>query len=118
MKKPRRIYAWDLAHEIGRGPDAPIVVCASSEPARLDWLKADGSLSLTEFESRLASVPTNHKIVFYCSSPEDAVATERAEQCQAKGFTRVQVLNGGMEAWNAISVFRRPTFKLESRSQT
>lgn len=105
MHGPRRLFAWDLGHKLRFGVAAPLLVCADDDPEKFARMKINGSISLTEFESRLDSIPTNREIVFYCSSPQDATATARAVDCQEKGFTQVEILTGGIDAWNAIASF-------------
>jgi len=105
MHEPRRLYAWDLCQKLRPGAAAPLLVCANDDPEQCARVKIDGSISFKEFESRLASIPTNREIVFFCSSFQDATAERRAVECQEKGFTRVEILAGGIDAWNAISSF-------------
>jgi rhodanese-related sulfurtransferase len=105
MPEPRRLFAWDLGHKLRSGLARPLVVCADDVPQQGERMKIDGSISLKEFESRLDSIPTNREIVFYGSPLQDATAARRAAECQKKGFTRVEILAGGIDAWNAISSF-------------
>jgi hypothetical protein len=103
-KGPRRIYAWDLGNKLVMGV-APLIVCAFGDSEKCAKLKIDGSISMKELEAGLDSIPKDREIVFFCSSPQDITATERAAEYQQKGYTRVEVLSGGIDAWNAISGF-------------
>jgi len=103
---PRHIYAWDLASKLGLGPAAPLVVCADEDPQKCARAKIDGSISLREFESRLGTLPKTREIVFFCCSAEDASAAALAAEYEDKGYTRVGILIGGLDAWNAIAGFR------------
>ena len=107
MRRDRlpRLVAWDLAHKLV-GPDAPLVVCAESDPAKCERMRIDEAMSLPEFEARLSSISTDREIVFYDYSHMDELATGRAAEYQQRGYNRAKVLSGGMEAWNAISSFR------------
>jgi rhodanese-related sulfurtransferase len=104
-KAPRHIYAWDLAYKLGLGPAAPLVVCTDADPQERTRATIDGSISLKEFESGLGTLPKDREIVFYCSSSDDASAVGRAAEYQGKGYPRVGILIGGIDAWNAISGF-------------
>jgi rhodanese-related sulfurtransferase len=108
MKLPkalRHVYAWDLAYKLGSGPAAPLVVCTDADPQKRTRATIDESISLKEFESGLGTLPKDREIVFYCSSSDDASAVGRAAEYQEKGYTRVGVLIGGINAWNAIASF-------------
>jgi rhodanese-related sulfurtransferase len=102
-KAPRHIYAWDLAYQLGLGPAAPLVVCTDADPQKRTRATIDGSISLKEFESGLGTLPKDREIVFYSS--DDASAVARAAEYQEKGYPRVGILIGGIDAWNAISSF-------------
>jgi rhodanese-related sulfurtransferase len=104
-KALRPIYAWDLAYKLGLGPAAPLLVCTDADPEMRTRATIDGSVSLKEFQSGLGTLPKNREIVFYCSSSDDRSAVGRAVEYQDKGYTRVGILIGGIDAWNAISSF-------------
>ena len=101
---PRRLYAWDLAHELfsSRG-SAPLVVCA--DPENCETMKIDPSISLQEFTSRLETIPKDREIVFYSKLASDSAAAERAREYLEKGFSGTASLEGGFEAWITIANF-------------
>jgi len=106
QKTPQRLYAWDLALKLfsGRG-SAPLLVYVDSDPERSQAMYIDPSISLQEFTSRLNSFPKDQEIVFYCEFAHDPAAAERAAEFLEKGYSRAESLDGGLEAWNAITSF-------------
>ena len=108
MKHPkalRPVYAWDLAHKLRLGPAAPLVVSADADLRQGTRATIDGSVSLKEFQSGLGTLPKNREIVFYGSSSDDPSAVGRATEYRDKGYTRVGILMGGIDAWDAIRSF-------------
>lgn len=104
--RPRRLYAWDLAHRIAQGPDHPLVVCADEAEMAAGRLNIEGAVSLQQFESMQGSIPKDREIVFYSSSTEDTTAVDRAVEAQGRGYSRVSILEGGILAWDSIVPFR------------
>jgi rhodanese-related sulfurtransferase len=89
------------AHELLRTDPAAILVCGyeSDEDFRKNDL--EGAISLNEFQQRIDSFPKDEDIIFYCACPNDETATRRAQEYQKQGFTNVQVLQGGVNAWRS-----------------
>jgi hypothetical protein len=54
------------AHKKVAGQQA-LLVCAYDDEAKCRMVNLDGSISLTSFQSRLASVPKTQEIIFYCA---------------------------------------------------
>ncbi|MDQ3815771.1 MAG: ATP-binding cassette domain-containing protein, partial [Armatimonadota bacterium] len=61
----------------------------------------EGSIPLTEFESKLTSLPPQQEIIFYCACPADASAVHQAATHRARGFANAKTLQGGVHAWKA-----------------
>jgi rhodanese-related sulfurtransferase len=61
----------------------------------------DVGLPIDKFSARQHELPRNHRLVFYCSCPQEEVALEAAHLMQAAGNPRVAVLVGGYDAWHA-----------------
>jgi hypothetical protein len=44
-----------------------LLVCAYEDEAKCRMVNLDGSISLTSFQSRVASLPRTQEIIFYCA---------------------------------------------------
>ncbi|HEV3056980.1 MAG TPA: hypothetical protein VGY48_01975 [Vicinamibacterales bacterium] len=44
-----------------------LLVCAYEDEEKCRKVRLEGSLSLTYFQSRLGSLPSNQEIIFYCA---------------------------------------------------
>ncbi len=57
------------AEEARRRVDAKraLLVCAYEDEAKCRMINLEGSISLTSFQSRLASLPKTQEIIFYCA---------------------------------------------------
>jgi hypothetical protein len=44
-----------------------LLVCAYDDEAKCRMVNLDGSISLTNFQSRAASLPKTQEIIFYCA---------------------------------------------------
>ena len=44
-----------------------LLVCAYEDEAKCRMINLEGSISLTSFQSRLASLPKTQEIIFYCA---------------------------------------------------
>ena len=44
-----------------------LLVCAYEDEAKCRMINLEGSISLTSFQSRLASLPKSQEIIFYCA---------------------------------------------------
>ena len=56
-------YVWDKTHS---GADT-LLVCAYDDPAKCAKVKLQGAIDMRQLEARLASVPKDREIVFYCA---------------------------------------------------
>jgi len=44
-----------------------MLVCAYEDDAKCRMVNLEGSISLTSFQSRMASLPKTQEIIFYCA---------------------------------------------------
>jgi rhodanese-related sulfurtransferase len=102
---PRRLYAWDLAHKLRADTGGPLVVDADDAVTANPRCKVEGAVSLQEFKAKLDSIPKDREIVFYSASFEDRQAVDRAIEYEGAGFSRIAILDGGIQAWSAITPF-------------
>jgi len=82
----------------------PLVVDVRSGPNRkLDPRFIPGALEMeiNEVEARLAELPEDRELVFYCDCPNEASAAHVAKILIDLGYTRVRPLQGGLDAWIA-----------------
>jgi hypothetical protein len=56
----------DEAHGKAERNEA-LLVCAYDDEARDQLLNLDGSISLSSFESKVASLPKTQEMIFYCA---------------------------------------------------
>jgi hypothetical protein len=54
------------AHRKAKANQA-LLVCAYEDEAKCRMVNLDGSISLTSFQSRAASLPKTQEIIFYCA---------------------------------------------------
>lgn len=54
------------AHRKVEGHQA-VLVCAYDDEAKYRMLNLDGSISLSSFQSQVASLPKAQEIIFYCA---------------------------------------------------
>jgi membrane protein DedA with SNARE-associated domain/rhodanese-related sulfurtransferase len=95
--------------------DAPVIVDVRSALGRdQDRRCLPGSLemSLDEVGSRLADLPVDREIVFYCACPNEASAAFAARKLLDRGYMSVRPLHGGLDAWAAAG------FEIELRRAT
>jgi len=76
-----------------------LLVCAYEEDDKFKDMHLEGALSYKEFKKKVAAIPKDQEIIFYCSSAQDADAAERAEEYEGQGFRNVKVLGDGLKAW-------------------
>ena len=96
-----RITVDELRSLMQRRPE-PVVVDLRGAAERLgDGRAIPGAkaISLAELERRLADLPKDRDIIFYCSCPNEASAASAAKALHDLGYTRVRPLLGGLDAW-------------------
>ena len=58
-----------------------------------------GAISLEELEARLPGLAQGQMILFFCGCNHEASAARRAAEFEARGFTNVGVVAGGILGW-------------------
>jgi len=76
-----------------------LLVCAYEEDEKFKQMRLEGALSYKEFKKKVALIPRDQEIIFYCGSSQEQHAEERAEEYTDQGFERVKVLGDGLKAW-------------------
>jgi len=82
----------------------PVIVDVRSPISRgLDPRFIPGALAMdaAEVDRRLAELPADREIVFYCTCPNEASAAQVAKKLIGLGYTKVRPLHGGLDAWIA-----------------
>ena len=65
MDEPRRVTPQEIYPKVQSGET--LLVCAYDDEAKFRRLRLEGAISLTEFKSRLRTLPKDREIVFYCA---------------------------------------------------
>ena len=65
MTKPKGISAAETRQDVTSGK--ALLVCAYRDDEACRKVQLEGSIPLTQFESRLEGVPKDREIVFYCA---------------------------------------------------
>jgi len=60
-----------------------------------------GMITLEDLESQLPTLSRGQELIFCCGCPQEASAAARAADFEARGFTHVEVIGGGILAWIA-----------------
>jgi rhodanese-related sulfurtransferase len=97
MSKHERIHA-EAARKNVKTSEA-LLVCAYEEDEKFKNMQLEGATSYKEFKKKVASLPKDKEIIFYCSSAQEADAANRAEEYEGQGFRNVKVLGEGLKAW-------------------
>ncbi len=63
MKEPLRVAPEEVYQKLKSG--TLLFVCAYEDEARFRTMQLEGAISLSEFKSRLATLPKDQEIVFY-----------------------------------------------------
>jgi rhodanese-related sulfurtransferase len=90
--------------QLAAGGQFPVVVDVRSAIGRdQDRRCIPGALEmgLDEVTARLAELPPDREIVFYCACPNEASAAFAARKLLDRGYARVRPLRGGLDAWAA-----------------
>lgn len=83
---------------------APIIIDVRSALGRdQDRRCIPGALemSLDEIAVRLAEIPEDREVVFYCACPNEASAALACRRLMDRGYSRVRPLKGGLDGWLA-----------------
>jgi len=95
---------------------APIIIDVRSALGRNQerrCLPGALEMSLDEISTRLAEIPEDREVVFYCACPNEASAALACRRLMDRGYSRVRPLKGGLDAWIAAGyeVELRPSAK-------
>lgn len=92
-----RVPPQEVRQKVESG--SALLVCAYDDEQKFNQNHLEGAISLSEFKSRLASLPQDQEIIFYCAWPKEASAVGQAETHTKAGHRNITVLGGGVEAW-------------------
>ncbi len=76
-----------------------LLVCAYEEDEKFRQMRLEGAMSYKEFKKKIASMPKDQEIIFYCGSSQEEHAEKLAEEYTDRGFEKVRVLGDGLKAW-------------------
>lgn len=65
MTEPERVTPAEIFDKVKAG--TALLVCAYDSEDKFKALHLDGAISLSEFKSRLSSLPKDQEIIFYCA---------------------------------------------------
>lgn len=65
MDEPIRISPRETREKVERG--SALLVCAYEDDEKCKQVHLEGAIFLSDFRSKLSSLPQNHEIVFYCA---------------------------------------------------
>lgn len=65
MTEPERVAPTDIFDKVQAG--SALLVCAYDNEDKFKALHLEGAISLSEFKSRLSSLPKDQEIIFYCA---------------------------------------------------
>ncbi|MGE5324475.1 MAG: rhodanese-like domain-containing protein [Actinomycetota bacterium] len=70
-------------------------------------------IPLEDLATQLSAIPRDQRVVIYCTCPSQASSSRALQLLRNKGFSRVQVLAGGLQAWRN-SGFKVQGFEFEA----
>ena len=94
LSAPEAILAFERS-------DGVFIDVRQAPQRSLGHVRGDVFIPLDQLESRLGDLPTDRRLVFYCSCPAEELALEAARYVLAQRGGRVAVLVGGFDAWRA-----------------
>lgn len=65
MAEPIRISPEEVRRQVTSG--SALLVCAYEDEEKCKKLHLEGSISLTEFKSKLSALAKDQEIIFYCA---------------------------------------------------
>jgi len=65
MKEPIRIFPKEARQKTNH--ESALLVCAYDDEEKFKQVHLKGAISLTEFKSKLSSLPKEKEIIFYCA---------------------------------------------------
>jgi membrane protein DedA with SNARE-associated domain/rhodanese-related sulfurtransferase len=101
MLRVARITADELRGLMSNDKDTVVVDVRSPAARDLDPRFVPGALAIDDSDivARLAHLPHDREIIFYCTCPNEASAAAVAKRLMEVGYTRVRPLQGGLDAW-------------------
>ncbi len=108
MKKHARVSAEEAKKKVSS--KEALLVCAYEEDEEFKKMRLEGATSYKEFKKKVAALPKNKEIIFYCSSSQDEHANARATELVDQGYGNVKVLGEGLKAW------RKAGYRVEGES--
>lgn len=103
-----RITPAEAKAEVDRG-EALIVDVRSPDAYNIDHIKGSINLVEVDLDARLKELPTDKKIIAYCSCPAEHSSLVFSQRLKTKGYNNVAALLGGTEAW------RRAGYPMEKK---
>jgi rhodanese-related sulfurtransferase len=96
-----RITVDELRGLMNSDKDTVVVDVRSPVARDRDPRFIPGALAIDDSDvvSRLAHLPHDREIIFYCTCPNEASAAVVAKRLMETGYTRVRPLQGGLDAW-------------------
>jgi len=65
MAEVPRISVEEARRQVAAGE--ALLICAYEDDAKCSRMKLEGSINLSDLQSRLPSLPKNQEIIFYCA---------------------------------------------------
>ena len=109
MKKHHERISAEGAKKKVQSSEA-LLVCAYVEDEKFRKMQLEGATSYSEFKKKVASIPKDKEIIFYCDSSQEKQAERLAEEYHDQGYERVKVLGEGLKAW------RKAGYRVEGES--
>jgi rhodanese-related sulfurtransferase len=97
MAKHKRVTAQEAREKV-KSSDA-LLVCAFMEDEKFRKMQLEDATSYSEFKKKVASIPKDKEIIFYCDSSHEEQSERLAEEYHDKGYERVRILGDGLKAW-------------------
>ena len=96
----REISAPDLAERLAAEPDLLLLDVREAWEWELCRIAGAQLMPLSEFAARLPDLPPDRPIVTYCHAGVRSL--KALDQLRAAGYTAVQSLAGGIDAWSRL----------------
>lgn len=97
MADPIRVKPEEVYKKLQQGKI--LLVCAYDDEAKYKRLQLKGSISMSEFKTKLPALSMDQEIIFYCAWPQEASAAGQAVKYLDMGYKNAKVLGGGVEGW-------------------
>lgn len=99
-----KLTVQQVTKKIAAGED-PVFIDLRPQGARQYLQSIPGSLTLSveDLIAGQCDLPRDRDLILYCACPQDAASVQASWMLREKGMTRVWPLDGGIEAWHAIT---------------